>query len=166
MKGPLAMAATASILTLGSPAVAQPAGDAAILANRLTGTELIVLDSSSAELGRGGVVSTAIDTCRLNIMWTGGADMSVNLSALGLIGGDAFQSISIRESEQHSPELVFVVGEERYPDALDAFENLARHCGSSPSAPPRIQVVTAADLAREAQIPQYTPAEAAGPKDR
>lgn len=143
MRG-LLFAAGLAALAAG-PAIAQPAEDAAILANRLTGTELIVVGPSSNELGRGGIVSTAIDTCRLHLMWTGGADVSVDLGALGLIGGDEVQSISIRENEEHSPELVFVVGPERYHDALDALERLAGHCGSSPSAPPRLQVTTGGD---------------------
>lgn len=166
MRPLLAIAAASVLLSVAAPAVAQPAEDAATLANRLTGTELIVLDSSGAELGRGGIVSTWVDTCRLNLMWTGGADTSVNLSALGLISGDAVQALSIRENGEHSSELVFVVGEDRYRDTLDAIEGLARHCGSSPNPSPRLQVITEADLIREAQIPQYTPAEASGPKDR
>ncbi len=154
------------VVAMAAPAASQPAEDAAILANRLTGTELIVVDASGAELGRGGIVSTWVDTCRLNLMWTGGADTSVNLSALGLISGDAVQALSIRESGEHSSELVFVVGEDRYRDTLDAFEGLARHCGSSPSPPPGLQVISEADWLREAQAPRYTPAEASGPKDR
>lgn len=121
-----------------APALAQPSEDAAVLANRLTGTELIVTVPGGAELGRGGIVSTAVDTCRLDLMWTGGADLSVDLGALDLLYGDGQDTIGLSAAGEGQTHMDFVVGADRYEAALAAFDSLARTCGSRPSQPARI----------------------------
>ena len=125
-------------MAMASPALAQPSQDAAILANRLTGTELIVTVPGGAELGRGGIVSTAVDTCRLDLMWTGGADLSVDLGALDLLYGDGQDTIGLSAAGEGQTHMDFIVGADRYEAALAAFDSLARTCGSRPSQPARI----------------------------
>lgn len=120
-----------------TPGLAQPAEDAAILANRLTGTEL-VLSANGQEIARGAIVSTAVDTCRLDLMWTGGADLSANLADVRLLdwnGTDTFYAMELGEDQ---PWMRFVVGPDRYEAALGAFQRLARACGSDPQRPVRI----------------------------
>lgn len=125
-------------MATAAPALAQPAEDAAVLANRLTGTELIVIAQSGDELGRGGIVSTAVDTCRLDLMWTGGADLSVDLGAVGLLDWNGADAFSFMETGDGRPYVRFVVGADRYEAALEAFNDLARACGSDPQRPIRI----------------------------
>lgn len=127
----------AAVALAAAPALAQPAEDAAVLANQLTGTELVI-SADGEEIARGAIVSTAVETCRLDLMWTGGSDLSVNLAEIRLLdwnGTDTFYAMALGEDQ---PWMRFVVGPDRYEAALEAFEGLARACGSEPQRPIRI----------------------------
>ena len=138
MRRILALAVATTLLAGG--AQAQQA-EAALLARSLTGTELIIIDADAGrELARGAILSPSIDTCRLSLMWTGGADVSVDLRSIRLLQGDGAGSLNVRETGEGQPDLIFVVGADRYADAMSAFGDLARICGSRIVAPPALRV--------------------------
>lgn len=138
MSRPLVACWAIAAIATATPAPAQPSEAAGVLANRLTGTELIVTVPGGEELGRGGIVSTAVDTCRLDLMWTGGADLSVDLGEIRLLDWNGADAFSIMEGGDGRPYVRFVVGADRYEAALEAFNRLARACGSDPQRPIRI----------------------------
>ena len=138
MRRILALAVATTLLAGG--AQAQQA-EAALLARSLTGTELIIIDADAGrELARGAILGPSIDTCRLSLMWTGGADVSVDLRSIRLLQGDGAGSVNVRETGEGQPDLIFVVGADRYADAMSAFGDLARICGSRIVAPPALRV--------------------------
>lgn len=138
MRALLPLMVAASLLASG--AQAQQA-EAALLARSLTGTELIIVDADAGrELARGAILSPSIDTCRLSMMWTGGADVSMNLGAVRLLQGDGAGSVNVREAGDGQPDLIFVVGADRYADTMSAFGDLGRICGARIVGPPTLQV--------------------------
>jgi hypothetical protein len=131
MRGLLLLAAVA----LAGPAVAQvqiPAPEAAnTLINRLTGTELILLDAAGQEIGRGALLSTSIDSsCEMTFIWTGDAatDTTIHLGRIGRLQGDGDGTISATGNAADRPTHQFVVGPARYADTLQAFETMANAC--------------------------------------
>ena len=138
MRRVLALAVATTLLAGG--AQAQQA-EAALLARSLTGTELIIIDADAGrDLARGAILSPSIDTCRLSLMWTGGADVSMDLRSIRLLQGDGAGSVNVRETGEGQPDLIFVVGADRYADTMSAFGDLARICGSRIVAPPALRV--------------------------
>ena len=54
--------------------------------------------------------------------------------------GDGAGSVNVRETGEGQPDLIFVVGADRYADTMSAFGDLARICGSRIVAPPALRV--------------------------
>jgi len=120
--------------------VAQQA-EAEMLARGLTGTELILVDADAGvEVARGAILSPSIDLCTLSLMWTGGEDVVVNLGGLRFVQGDGVGSLGVRETAPGRPEMIFVIGEPRYAEALASFQAIGRICGSSLAAAPPLVV--------------------------
>lgn len=134
MRGRLLLAAAA--LALAGPAAAQvqvSAPEAAnILINRLTGTELILVDGETGqEIARGALLSTSIDSsCEMTFIWTGDAatDTTIHLGRIGRLEGDGDETISATGNTPDRPTHRFVVGPPRYADTLQAFETMANAC--------------------------------------
>lgn len=132
MRGLLFLAA----LALAGPVSAQvqvAAPEAAnVLINRLTGTELILLDGMTGqETGRGALLSTSIDSsCQMTFIWTGDAatDTAIHLGRIGRLEGDGDGAITATGSTPQHPTHRFVVGAARYAEALQAFEAMANAC--------------------------------------
>lgn len=132
MRGLLLLA----VIALASPAAAQvqiPAPEAAnVLINRLTGTELILLEGGTGqEIARGALLSTSIDSsCEMTFIWTGDAaiDTAIHLGRIGQLQGDGDETISATGNAPDRPTHQFVVGPARYADTLQAFETMANAC--------------------------------------